>query len=702
MKKLYILFLVAFLTTITNAQVYFASDPTISPDGKNIVFAYDNDLWIVPSSGGSAYRITGMEGRESTPRISPDGKWLAFTGAQDGNQNIYVMPLDGGKIKQLTYSDASDVTSSWSWDSKYIYFTSDRFNRMNTYKVSLNGGTPEKLFDNYFSWPHNFVVDPVNGNYLFNESWESSYFANRKRYRGAFNPDIKSYNPKTGEFKKLTDWIGKDMWPTVDKNGDIYFVSDEANNEYNLYTFVNGKKTQLTDFSTSVKNPQVSADGGFVVFDKDFQIYLYNTSSQKADLVNIQLPDNNTLTTNLDFNVKGKITNFNVSPDEKKIAIVSRGELFVSDVEGKFVKKLNTLPTGRVKEVVWIDSVRILYNQTVKGWPNLFVINADGNSPEKQITFDERSDRQITLNSKKTKALYLSGRDELRELDLSSMKSENIVKDEFWALDSGTPYYSPDDKYILYTAYRNFETDIFVYNTETKKSVDITNTGVTEASSTWSPDGKYIYFETDRLHPAYPYGYTNADIYRIALRDFDKEFKSDEFDKLFKKDEKAKEKKDSVVVKIDFDDMKDRWEAVTDAKGNQLSPYIIKDKTYSYVLFISNQDGEKFNLWEKIYKPFEKSEDKKIDGASDDSYMISQAKDTYYVLMDGSINKLDYKDAKLKKIDIDYTFERNLNDEFNEVFNEAWANLDENYYDGNFHGVDWKAMEKKYADFYLT
>lgn len=706
MRKLIILFFTAFIVTATESQVYFTSEPALSPDGSKIVFAYDNDLWIVPSAGGTAYRVTGMQGRESEPRFSPDGKWLAFTGRQDGNSDIFVMPVNGGKVTQLTFSDASDVVSSWSWDSKTIYFTSNRFNRMNTYAVSITGGTPEQVFPGYFTWVHNFVINPATGNYLFNESWESSYFANRKRYKGAFNPDIKSYNPKTGEFKKLTDWIGKDMWPTVDKNGHIYFVSDEANSEYNLYTFINGKKTQLTDFDLSVKTPQVSADGNYVVFDKGFQIFLYNVASKKSSKVDIQLPENNTLSTENDFNVKGKITAFAVSPDQKKLAFVSRGELFVSDIKGKFVKQLKSNTDGRVKEVGWVDSADVIFNQTVGGWLNWFVIPADGNGSEKQITNEQRNDRQITFSADGSKALYLSGRDQLRELDLKTEKSETLITDEFWAVSSADPYFSPDGKYIVYNAYRNFETDIFVYNTRTKKSVNITNSGVSEGDPFWSPDGKYIYFESDRLHPAYPYGYENAEIYRIALQDFDKEFKSSEFDKLFakaEKDKKEKEKK-AADVKIDFKDMRNRWEEVTSAKGDQVIPYVITDKEETRVLYLSDQDGKDSYIWQTIYKPFEKPETKKIEGAKANGMNISKGKDKYYVLVGGNINELDLKDSKLNKIDVDFTFQKNLKNEFKEMYYEVWANLDENYYDDNFHGVNWEKMRDKYAEFlpYIT
>ncbi len=695
MKKLSLLFL--FLTAFLPAQtgVYFTSYPSLSPDGTNIIFTFDGDLWTVPSNGGQAARLTAMQGDETNALYSPDGKWIAFTGREDGNSNVYVMPVDGGEIKQLTYYDSRDAVSSWSWDSKFIYFTSNRYNRMSTYKVSVNGGTPERLFENYFNWPHNLVVNPKTKEYIFNESWESSIFTNRKRYKGAFNPDLKSYNPATKEFKKLTTWIGKDFWPTIDKNGKIYFVSDQANNEYNLYTFANGKKKQLTSFNHSIKNPRVSASGNYVVFEKGYQVFIYNAATGKTKKVDISLPINKTLDRKKAFNVKGKITSFSVSPDNKKIAFVSRGELFISDTKGKFIKQLNTLPTGRVMETAWLDSINVIFNQTVDGWLNWFTIKADGKGKEKQITFDERNNRDLTFNSKRTKAVYLSGRDEMRTLDLKTFKSNVIVKDEFWAMDNSTPYFSPDDKYILYTVYRNFEMEIFVYDLNSKKKINITNTGVSEGDPYWSPDGKYIYFETDRFHPAYPYGFRDSKIYRISLQKFDDAFKSNKFENLFIKKKKDKSNKNSVV--IDFKNIAERWEQITSAKGNQFLIGVVKDKEVTDVLYSSNQDGKGYTLYKTTIKPFEKNKTNKI--SSGKNFQFFKVKKNYYMLSGGTINTLDIKQNKLKKIKMDYTFYRDLRNEFNQMFYETWANLDENYYDSNFHGIDWKKMMKKYAEF---
>src|SRR5690606_19202171 len=161
-----------------------------------------------------------------------DGKWLAFSSNQFGNYDLFIMPLQGGDIKQLTFHDANDEVDSWSWDSKTIYFTSGRYNRFTSYEVAVEGGTAKRIFPHYFNTIHQVTPMP-SGEFLFNNSWESYSAANRKGYKGAFNPDVLSYHPKSKKFEQLTDYEGKDFWQTVDKNGKIYFASDEGNGEYN-------------------------------------------------------------------------------------------------------------------------------------------------------------------------------------------------------------------------------------------------------------------------------------------------------------------------------------------------------------------------------------------------------------------------------------------------------------------------------------
>ncbi|MEM1124923.1 MAG: peptidase S41, partial [Bacteroidota bacterium] len=367
--------IVSTLQTITaqSSEIYFTDFPTLTPDGSTIIFSYDSDLWKMPVTGGLATKITSMEGRETLAKVSPDGKWLTFTGTSYGNADVFIMPLAGGEIRQLTFHEATDRVSSWSWDSQTIYFTSDRENRMTTYSVEVTGGTPKRLFPHYFNNIHNLVAHPQTGELFFNETWESDFFANRKRYKGAYNPDIKSYNPTTKEYRKYTDYDGKDFLVTIDKNGNAYFLSDELNGEYNLYTFENGVKKNLTQFEQAIHRPFVNADGGTIIFQKDYQLFVYKVASGQTKKVPVTVARNNTLGKTKDFEVAGNITLFNVSPDGKKLAFVSRGELFVSDIKGKFPHQLNTAADGRVLQVEWLsDNETLIFNQTVGGYQNWF------------------------------------------------------------------------------------------------------------------------------------------------------------------------------------------------------------------------------------------------------------------------------------------------------------------------------------------
>jgi tricorn protease len=696
MRKIFI-YLMAFSFSLGMAmaqnQAFFATYPSPSPDGKTVYFSYEGDIWSVALSGGQATRITAMSGKETHPRVSPDGKWLAFSGTQDGNANIYIMPVGGGEIKQITWHDGSDLVSSWSWDSKHLYFNSSRYNSVSAYKIPLEGGTPTRLFHHYFNIPHD-MLESINGEEVFfTDSWESNNQASRKRYKGAFNPDIKSYNLKTNEYKALTTWEGKDMWPSMDRSGKLYFISDEANGEYNLYTLENGQKKALTQFATSIGNPKVSADGSVVVFEKDYQLFAYHTGSGETTPIPVQVGLNSVLQITQSFEVATNIEAFDVSPDNKKLAFVSRGMLFVSDIKGKFVAQLPTAANERVTEVRWLkDNKTLVFTQTEKGWKNIFSIAADGSSKAVRRTESPMHDRLLTLSPDREKLVYYSGRDEVRLLNLSNFSSELLAKDELWGFQNGTPHFSPDGKWIAYNATINFEKEVKLVELATKRIINLTHSVVSETDPFWSPDGKYVYFSADRTKPSYPGGGTTPSIYRIALQNEERPFRAAEFDKLFTD---TKEEVKKPEVKIDERHIDRRWEQVT-SSGNQSRPYVLAKGGKEYLLYLSNQDGAGTTLWKTTMEPFESNKVEKFKNTRGFVGALTEAGGTLYGLMGGDIHIVKFEQGDMEKIAISHTFRKNLRDEFDQMFYETWANIDENFYDETFHGIDWKAMRTQY------
>ncbi|HAS42841.1 MAG TPA: peptidase S41 [Microscillaceae bacterium] len=725
MKKL-LLFLLIFTTgQFTQAQtqeVYFASFPTLTPDGQTVIFSYEGDLWKINLNlkEQAATRITAMRGLETRAKVSPDGKWLAFSAGQYGNTDIFLMPLAGGEVKQLTFHEGFDHVESWSWDSKWIYFSSNRFNRYSGYKVSLEGGTPQRVFKHYFHTVHHLFEHPTTDELFFNEGWESKTFANRKRYKGAFNPDIQSYNLKTKAYKKYTTYRGKDLWASLDRKGNIYFASDQANGEYNLYTFKNGQKTALTQFDRAIKRPFVSANGESVIFEKDYQLFIYNVSTSKSIKLNIQVFKNNILKKDITFRTAGFIRAFDVAPDGKKLAFVVRGEIFVSDIKGKFIRQIKTKPDDRVVEVHWMaDSKMLLFSQTVGGYLNWFTIAANGQGKEKQITVDKQNNRLLSFNSDRSQAVYLSGRNEVRVMTMKTFKNETVARDELWGFQNDLPSFSPDDQYVTYTAYRNFERDIFLYHLKDKKLTQLTKTGISEVSPRWSPDGKYLYFISNRTRPFYPYGIRNGThVYRLALDKFERPFRSEKFDELFEKRKKRKkkaqedDKKDGekeskkqkrkrrkkLKVTINFTDLWSRLELVGPSTGAQSSVFVTKQGKKTKVLYTSNHErGTTYYIWQTVYEPFKRAQTTKLKGSRANSLQtMRKVKGKLYLLSFGRIYEVG---SRLKNISLPHTFQKSFAIEFKQMFYELWANLEENFYNENFHGIDWQAMKKKYEQY---
>lgn len=700
--------LLLFFGILSSQNAYFLSHPTLTPDGQYVLFAFEGDLWRANSDGGRALRLTAMQGNETSPRVSPDGKWIAFTGRQYGNGDIYLIPSDGGEIKQITYHSSNDEVTSWSWDSKSIYFNSNREGQVSGYKVSIQGETPIRVFGDYFfQYDHNLVEHPATGELFFNNTWESSNQATRKRYKGPFNPDIQSYHVRTKKHKQYTTWEGKDFGATIDKKGNIYFVSDEWNGEYNLYEMEGTKKKILTKFSTSVKTPQVNASGTKIVFEKDYQLWIYDVSGNTSKKINIDIIRNNILPKEKDYDIKGNITAYDVSPDGKKIASISRGEIFVSDIEGKFIQQIDRTSAERVVEVYWqSDNKTLIFSQTDQGYTNWYTIGASGPGVLKKLTADKKNNRQMVLNKKRTKAVYLSGRDELKLINLDSTYSvQTIAKDEFWGFQSSDPGFSPNDEYVLYTARRDFEHDIFLYHIKDKKTINITETSISELSPIWAPDGKSIFFSSQRLKPLYPFGLPNAKVYQLLLDKEEDPYRIDKYNDLFKEEKKDTSKKsttkDTIIpISIDMDLLMERMNQISPDLGTQFIQAVFQKNDKTSILYSSNHDEGKTALWKTILEPFESNKTEKIAGT--DGLNISRIKDIgdkYFLLANGTIHKLNLDGNKTDPINMSYKFRRNLSEEFSQMFYEAWAQMEQNFYDDKFHGVDWNKIRMHYQQF---
>jgi TolB protein len=136
-------------------------DPAWSPNGLCIAFVSvrdtpapwtckddcNADIYVMDSSGSNITRLTKNPGYDFYPSWSPDGQWIVFTSERDGNREIYIMKSDGTNVIRLTENSTDDVSPSWSPNGRQIAFASNRGGKYDIYIMDNDGTNVIRLTD---------------------------------------------------------------------------------------------------------------------------------------------------------------------------------------------------------------------------------------------------------------------------------------------------------------------------------------------------------------------------------------------------------------------------------------------------------------------------------------------------------------------------------------------------------------------------
>ncbi|MEQ1505938.1 MAG: peptidase S41, partial [Myxococcota bacterium] len=152
--------------------------PTVH--GDRVVFVCEDDLWVAPVDGGLARRLTTGLGACARPRLSPDGRWIAFDGTEEGVREVYVVDADGGAVRRRSWHGDSAQVVGFD-PSGRIVFTSgvgQAFARDTlAYAVGVDDGLPEAL-------PYGPVAGGAPGPDAIAVCRHATDLAGWKRYRG--------------------------------------------------------------------------------------------------------------------------------------------------------------------------------------------------------------------------------------------------------------------------------------------------------------------------------------------------------------------------------------------------------------------------------------------------------------------------------------------------------------------------------------
>ncbi len=193
------------------------------------------DLYIMPSSGGRAKRISKHQGLNTGAAWSPRGDSIALTLSKDGNAEIYLISTSGKILRRLTNHPGIDTSPAWSPDGSQLAFVSNRGGSPQIYIMSSTGGGVKRL--------------TFQGNYNQEPDWcprkETPLIAFTGRdEKGIF--DIFTVNIKTGEVKRLTQGQGSNASPSWAPNGrllvysstkgGIYIMDSDGLNQHKIYS----------------------------------------------------------------------------------------------------------------------------------------------------------------------------------------------------------------------------------------------------------------------------------------------------------------------------------------------------------------------------------------------------------------------------------------------------------------------------------
>jgi tricorn protease len=286
-RILYSAIALSLLPATVPAQTRMLRSPTIS--ATQIAFAYANNIWVVPRSGGTAQRMTSFQGETSDPHFSPDGRWLAFSAEYGGNTDVYVVPAGGGEPRRLTWHPAPDIVQGWTPDGKSIVFASTRSSNLPSpqpswYTVPVDGGNPVAM-PLYRAYQGKISPDGAHIAYRMNNSWDEE----RRDYRGGQNRPIWILDSKTLDVDTIPRPNSKEMFPVWSGNQKVYFLSDRdgVSNVWS-YDMASKQLKQVTDFSDfDVKT--LDADADAMVFEQGGYVHELDPKTDHEHIVNINV-----------------------------------------------------------------------------------------------------------------------------------------------------------------------------------------------------------------------------------------------------------------------------------------------------------------------------------------------------------------------------------------------------------------------------
>jgi Tol biopolymer transport system component/C-terminal processing protease CtpA/Prc len=681
-----------------------ARNLALNADGSRIAFSYQGDIWIAPSAGGKAVPITTHVELDDNPIWSPDGKWIAYVSTRNGNNDIYLAPVEGGQSRRLTWHSGNDTPSDWSPDGKSILLKATRDDNHNgAYTIDVKTGRTNRLFLDMMTINNpRFSADGRSVIYTrFGFPWV------RPRYEGSAAAQLWRYDLATNQRFKIRSNNFQHLWANP-AGSKIYTVTvgektpsssyagkpipkfvDNPKRTPNVYAVeMNGDAKQLTDFVGSpVRFLTVSRNGGKVAFEEDGDVYVMAPGGEpKKIAITASIDDKTSQEERLILTGDAQEATF--SPKSDRVVFQVRGELWSVPVKKEDKKSPNkddaeqlTKWEGSDEQPIYTpDGKAVFFVSDRSGAAKLFRLNLETKAAA-PITTDDADISVLRLTPDKSRvSFWKSGKDG----GLYTVPVDGGTPTLVLARSGESQFYnwSPDGRFVAYADtllrsgyyYWDSGSNIFIYDTVEKKLTNVTQLNAEHLFPTFTPDGKYLLFRSNRSGPG---------LYALALNP--EEARETEL--------RIKYEKPTAPVKvvIDYEDIENRSRRIS---ATLPDGEIIVDAEKGDIYYLSGGD---------IFKTsYDGDDGRKITAGGGfrsiewnlEANKIAGIRNGQPVLVD-----IRRPDNAIETVAFRADWTRDIKKEREAAYNEFWRKYNHGFYDANFHARDWTMLRERYRKY---
>lgn len=690
MRNILLLGGLASVSALGQVPILRTQDPSISPDGKKIAFAWQGDIWLAATSGGEAKRLTVHPAPDQFPIWSRDGKQIVFASARYGNNDVFRMDVTGSNLERLSFGSSAEYPTSLAPDGT-IYGYSTAWGRLDIFMLPSKGGDIIRLSPHPLEMEYYPDVSPDGSRVLFNTAGSAGHWR-KPGQSGSNTAEIwvvdRAAIPFTG-MKQVTKNNTVELFPRFVTNNQIAFIGNEAGKIPNLFVMdLNGRgKKQVTQFTSGTMR-SLSIGSGQAVYQKDSALYHTDLKSGKTSMIELYAPDDMRRNPIQELSIS-RASDIAISPDQLRAVVEVRGDLFLIPAGGGTTVQLTHNPSLDT-DPVWLSDTTVLYVEASSHSRRVFkTVSVAGvnstNGVDSPKLFFEPSDPNgdvltPVLSPDRKWIAFHSGKRDLMVMPVAGGSAKKVAEGDFVGAYYGQPGFSwsPDSEWLAVLRQRSRSVQISLVKRDGSQEILVAKIGKGASVPVFSSDGRSLFFgAVEGLdYSEIRQNRTAPTVVDLIPRDVT--FFEDDLDMIGQDSPKPKDP--AVKVQEEGIFMRKR-----DIGGTFQDAWPMKSGNGVY----ANLNGEFVR-----YNPTTGSRSQ-VPGVSG---TVSQVVDTgkrVYIIQGGRVSILTQNGTS----PVNFTAISRVDQQAEEmaIFNEAWWALDRLFYDPKMHGKDWDAIHDEFA-----